>query len=333
MFTTDPFCFDGVRANSKLEKCSTCAECEDLCDALEDILDALHKPDNNTPERLRVINEVQWIALKCSRKSTKLQCQEFKDYITEIERLNQVKVPTATAASKTAKSRKNKRATGSPTPGKGGKKKCSERSLPPNTPSSSRKRNAFDGEDISSDDSSEETETTKIVSPVGASRSGITDNGNAPSNKDYDSDSFTEVTRKRRIASIVIDAGKNATGLLEQLGKHVGAPLEGRFENGKLRVFPKSIVEHRKLQSYIAENKMRSHTFEMSHTQQLKCVIGGLPTDFDHTELMQELRGFGFDPNHISLLKNKKTNTNMPFFLVTLPKNPDIIRVYSILPT
>ncbi|GFW50071.1 hypothetical protein TNCV_2316531 [Trichonephila clavipes] len=104
MFTTDPFYFDAVRANSKLEKCITCAECEDLCDALEDILDTLHKPDNNTPERLRVINEVQWIALKCSRKSPKLQCQEFKDYITEIERLNSVKVPTATVASKTAKS-------------------------------------------------------------------------------------------------------------------------------------------------------------------------------------------------------------------------------------
>ncbi|GFU08620.1 hypothetical protein TNCV_823021 [Trichonephila clavipes] len=122
MFTTDPFCFDAVRANAKLDNCSTCAECEDLCDALEDILDALHKPDNNTPERLRVINEVQWIALKCSRKSTKLQCQEFKDYIKEIERLNTVQVPTATAASKTAKRRKNKRATGSPTPGNVGKR-------------------------------------------------------------------------------------------------------------------------------------------------------------------------------------------------------------------
>ncbi|GFV44640.1 probable RNA-directed DNA polymerase from transposon X-element [Trichonephila clavipes] len=195
---------------------------------------------------------------------------------------------------------------------------------------SCRRRNAFDGEDISSDDSSEETEMTKDVSPAGASRSGITANGNAPSSKDYDSDSFTEVTRKKRIASIVIDAGKNATGLLEQLGKHVGAPLEGRFENGKLRVFPKSIVEHRKLQAYISDNMMRSHTFEMSHTQQLKCVIRGLPTDFDHTELMQELRGFGFDPNHISLLKNKKTNTNMPLFLVTLPKNPDNQGIFNI---
>ncbi|GFT91605.1 hypothetical protein TNCV_1204771 [Trichonephila clavipes] len=144
--------------------------------------------------------------------------------------------------------------------------------LPPNTPSPPVEGETLSmEEDISSDDSSEETEMTKDVSPA---------NGNAPSSKDYDSDSFTEVTRKKRIASIVIDAGKNATGLLEQLGKHVGAPLEGRFENGKLRVFPKSIVEHRKLQAYISDNMMRSHTFEMSHTQQLKCVIRGLPTDF-----------------------------------------------------
>ncbi|GFU15019.1 nucleic-acid-binding protein from transposon X-element [Trichonephila clavipes] len=250
--------------------------------------------------------------------------------LKEIERLNTVQVPTATAASKTAKRRKNKRATGSPTPGNVGKKKCSERSLPPNTPSPPVEGETLSmEEDISSDDSSEETEMTKDVSPAGASRSGITANGNAPSSKDYDSDSFTEVTRKKRIASIVIDAGKNATGLLEQLGKHVGAPLAGRFENGKLRVFPKSIVEHRKLQAYISDNMMRSHTFEMSHTQQLKCVIRGLPTDFDHTELMQELRGFGFDPNHISLLKTRRQNTNMPLFLVTLPKNL-IIREFSI---
>ncbi|GFV45909.1 hypothetical protein TNCV_2322671 [Trichonephila clavipes] len=180
MFTTDPFCFDAVRANSKLEKCSTCAECEDLCDALEDILDALHKPDKNTPERLR-------------RSSVS------------------IKIKSATAASKTAKSRKNKRATGSPTPGKGGKKKCSERSLPPNTPSPPVESETLSmEEDISSDDSSEETQTTKVVSPVGASRSGITDNGNAPSNKDYDSDSFTEVTRKDALPSI--DAGKIQPG-------------------------------------------------------------------------------------------------------------------------
>ncbi|GFT12334.1 integrase catalytic domain-containing protein [Trichonephila clavipes] len=119
--------------------------------------------------------------------------------------LGYVKVPTASAASKTAKRRKNKRATDSPTSGDAGKKKCSERWLPPNTPSPPDEGETLSmEEDISSDDSSEATKMTKDVSPAGASRSGITANGNAPSSKDYDSDSFTEVTRKKRIASIVI---------------------------------------------------------------------------------------------------------------------------------
>ncbi|GFT03598.1 hypothetical protein TNCV_4589591 [Trichonephila clavipes] len=115
---------------------------------------------NPTTTRLRDLGsstEVQWITLKCSRKSTKLQCQEFKDYIKEIERLNTVKVPTATAASKTAK-RKEKQASDlvAPTPGSVGKKKCSERSLPTQHPfPSCRRRKRFRWrKDISSDDSS-----------------------------------------------------------------------------------------------------------------------------------------------------------------------------------
>ncbi|GFW38610.1 probable RNA-directed DNA polymerase from transposon X-element [Trichonephila clavipes] len=53
----------------------------------------------------------------------------------------------------------------------------------------------------------------------------------------------------------------------------------------------------------------------MAHNKQLKVVLRGLPTDFNQEELMSELHSFGFQPNHISLLRNRKTNTNMPLFL------------------
>ncbi|GFS59849.1 nucleic-acid-binding protein from transposon X-element [Trichonephila inaurata madagascariensis] len=71
----------------------------------------------------------------------------------------------------------------------------------------------------------------------------------------------------------------------------------------------------------------------MAHNKQLKVVIRGLPTDFNQEELMSELHAFGFTPNHISLLRNRKTNTNMPLFLVTLPKcpaNQDIFNMKTI---
>ncbi|GFS59789.1 hypothetical protein TNIN_410511 [Trichonephila inaurata madagascariensis] len=69
----------------------------------------------------------------------------------------------------------------------------------------------------------------------------------------------------RRIAPIVIDSLRNATELLDQLGKFCDTPLEGRYENGKLRVFPASAEELRLIQKYISDNKFGSHTFEMAH--------------------------------------------------------------------
>ncbi|GFS63754.1 uncharacterized protein TNCV_1127921 [Trichonephila clavipes] len=99
--------------------------------------------------------------------------------------------------------------------------------------------------------------------------------------------------------------------------------LQGRVENGKLRLFLTSAEEHRIIQKFVSDKKMRSHTFEMAHNKQLKVVLRGLPTDYNQEELMSELHTLGFKPNHISLLRNRKTNTNMPLFSVTLLRNPE----------
>ncbi|GFY79692.1 nucleic-acid-binding protein from transposon X-element [Trichonephila inaurata madagascariensis] len=75
---------------------------------------------------------------------------------------------------------------------------------------------------------------------------------------------------------------------------------------------------------------MRSHTFEMADNKQLKAVIRGLPTDFDQKEIATELKGFGFDPSHISILRNRKTNTNMPLFLVVLKRTQENKEIFHI---
>ncbi|GFV51582.1 nucleic-acid-binding protein from transposon X-element [Trichonephila clavipes] len=75
---------------------------------------------------------------------------------------------------------------------------------------------------------------------------------------------------------------------------------------------------------------MRSHTFEMADNKQLKAVIRGLPTDYDQKEIASELKGFGFEPSHISILRNRKTNTNMPLFLVVLKKNEENKQIFQI---
>ncbi|GFY50924.1 nucleic-acid-binding protein from transposon X-element [Trichonephila inaurata madagascariensis] len=75
---------------------------------------------------------------------------------------------------------------------------------------------------------------------------------------------------------------------------------------------------------------MRSHTFEMADNKQLKAVIRGLPTDFDQKEIATELKGFGFDPSHISILRNRKNNTNMPLFLVVLKRKQENKEIFHI---
>ncbi|GFW98323.1 RNA-directed DNA polymerase from mobile element jockey [Trichonephila clavipes] len=260
LFTLEPLSFNANTANDYIDKCATCVDSEDLCDILEEILDTLSDPDTpNTPERLMLVNLIQWTALKCSRKSIRLQNKEFKDYIRDIERLN--RIPTAPAPTSQPKRKQAKHQTALPRKDVPSKKQAkSERTLPPNTTSRPRIGDA---------------ESSMEEGAPGASK---------------DIDGFTPVGRNdRRLAPIVIDSQNNATELLDQIGKYCDTPLEGRFENGKLRVFPTSAEEHCLIQKYISDNKLRSHALEMAHNKQLKVVLRGLPTDFDQEE--QESKG------------------------------------------
>ncbi|GFX70746.1 nucleic-acid-binding protein from transposon X-element [Trichonephila clavipes] len=336
LFTLEPLTFDAIAANAYLDKCTTCIESEDLCDVLEEILVTLDDPDMpNTPERLRLVNSVQWTALKCSRKSIRLQNKEFKDYIRDIERLN--RVPTAASPTSQPKRKTAKRQPASPSKQTPSKKQAKlERKLPPTSTSPRHIEGAessMEEGETSAEESSDEIASAKPAKPVIAQSSPAAkavESASAPGSSEKD-DGFTFVGRNgRRIAPIVIDSQSNATELLDQLGKFCDTPLEGRFENGKLRVFPASAEEHRLIQKYISDKKLRSHTFEMAHNKQLKVVLRGLPTDFNQEELMSELHSFGFQPNHISLLRNRKTNPNMPLFLVTLPKSPESRGIFNI---
>ncbi|GFY46678.1 RNA-directed DNA polymerase from mobile element jockey [Trichonephila inaurata madagascariensis] len=336
LFSLEPLSFDVAKAYETLDHIAACSECEDFIDALEDIIDTLRKTDGALEDvhKLRLINEVQFVALKVSRKSIRLQNREFEEYIEDIKKLNVQKFPTAPSPSKAKKRSRNKRATVSATPGTVGKKqRANELNRSGNTtptPTAHEDSEAMERDSSSSDESSPETKNTKDTTPIVA-ENGARDSANGKGNLTYTEDEdFTLVSRKKKIASIFIDASQNTTELLNTLSNHRGNTLEGRFENGKLRVFPKTILEHQKLQSFLAAKKMRSHIFEMADNKQLKAVIRGLPTDFDQKEIATELKGFGFDPSHISILRNRKTNTNMPLFLVVLKRTEENKEIFHI---
>ncbi|GFU98368.1 retrovirus-related Pol polyprotein from transposon opus [Trichonephila clavipes] len=192
--------------------------------------------------------EVQSLALKASRKSIRLQNREFKDYIEELKRLNQNNFPTTPSPSK-AKRGTQKRSTTS-VPGtsekkqRAGERQRSGNTTPPPTTAIVEEALSAMEDDSSADESSSEATTTKVTGPIDAQSARVVIANGTGDLTDTEGDDFTVVARKKKVASIVIDASQNTTGLLNTLSEHLGTSLEGRFENGKLRIFPKTIREH-----------------------------------------------------------------------------------------
>ncbi|GFW80280.1 RNA-directed DNA polymerase from mobile element jockey [Trichonephila clavipes] len=302
LFTLEPL---SLMLWQDYDNCTTCAESEDLCGVLDEILFTLEDVDAEaqiTPERLRLVNLVQWAALKCSRSLTRFAAE----------------AATSETPARIASERRSVEEAGEV-----GQKAPTHLHLPRHIEDSS----SMEEGETSAEESSVEIDSAKSGKSVIAQSSPAAkaaESACAPESSQKD-DGFTTVGRNgKRIAPIVIDAQSNATELFTQIGNLCSnTSLQGRFENGKLRVFPTSAEEHRIIQRFVSDKKMRSHTFEMAHNKQLKVVLRGLPTDYNQGEHMSELTTLGFKPNHISLLRNRKTNTNMPLFLVTLLRNPE----------
>ncbi|GFT94732.1 RNA-directed DNA polymerase from mobile element jockey [Trichonephila clavipes] len=132
LFALETMSFDVMAATDLIDNCTTCAESEDLCGVLDEILFTLEDVDAEaqiTPERLRLVNLVQWAALKCSRRSIRLQNAEFKKYIREVELSR--RTPTAASPASQQKRPLAKRQPASPQKDVPSKKQAkSERKLP-----------------------------------------------------------------------------------------------------------------------------------------------------------------------------------------------------------
>ncbi|GFV75896.1 nucleic-acid-binding protein from transposon X-element [Trichonephila clavipes] len=149
----------------------------------------------------------------------------------------------------------------------------------------------------------------------------------------HTSSSTKDTQPKKRTPPIVIDEQYNSPGLLLEISEVVGKKVLGKIVGGKLKVFPEDANAHRKIQNFISVKKLKSHTYEMAGEKQLKTVIRDLPSDFDVDEIIQELGTHNITPEHVSVMRNRKQNKNMPLFLVVsrkCPANQAIFQVTSI---
>ncbi|GFQ65848.1 nucleic-acid-binding protein from transposon X-element [Trichonephila clavata] len=96
-----------------------------------------------------------------------------------------------------------------------------------------------------------------------------------------------------------------------------------KIVGGKLKVFPETIDAHRKIQNFVSVKKLKSHTYELAEEKQLKTVIRGLPSDYDTNEIIQALGELNIVPEHVTVMRNRSKNINMPLFLVVSKKTPE----------
>lgn len=163
LFDIDPLCFNVEKAYIKLDQATTCDACEILCDELEGILKAV---SNSAPgnAKYQLIAEIQWVALKAARKSTKLQNMEFKAYLAGLELAKANAIPSPT------KKTRGKRSNASPINNKGNDKRArggrSRRDTNTAPTSATEGENLSDGmeEGNTSDGSSSDESSTPLPS-------------------------------------------------------------------------------------------------------------------------------------------------------------------------
>ncbi|GFS63762.1 hypothetical protein TNCV_1127981 [Trichonephila clavipes] len=239
LFTLEPLSFDVMAATDFIDNCTTCTESEDLCGILDEILYTLEDVDaeiNSTPK-----------------------CGVQKD-IREVELSK--RTPTAASPASQQKRLQAKRQPASPQKDVPSKNQAKSERKRPRTSTSPRHiedSSSMEEGETSAEESSVEIESAKPAKWVIAQSSPAAkaaESAGAPELNKKD-DGFTSVGRNgKRIAPIVIDAQSNATELLTQIGNLCNnTSLQGRFENGKLRVFPTSAEEHRIIQKFVSDKK------------------------------------------------------------------------------
>ncbi|GBM54990.1 Nucleic-acid-binding protein from transposon X-element [Araneus ventricosus] len=142
------------------------------------------------------------------------------------------------------------------------------------------------------------------------------------------------IAKKRQyVPPIIIDNPTNTTQLIKSFNELTIKPVEGRMiSRDRFKVLGGRRGGGRIEQSKNQSRKTTSnpHTFELDEERQLKVVIRSLPSDYPSQDILDTLKSFQFKPTQCHPLKHRKTNTNMPLFLVTLPKSADSKEIFQL---
>ncbi|GFQ72388.1 nucleic-acid-binding protein from transposon X-element [Trichonephila clavata] len=283
--------FNVNEASLKVDSLTTSDECSDFCAALEDLLFQFNA-NNSAQLGLEELRAINSISWICIRCSRKTVTLLAAEFKEQILAL-------------------------------GAKK---EESKPALAPVESSDIEVDDSEDVVDEPTSVIADHTPTAPVAQLAPTSVITNQPATSSSDVDQ----AVIKPKRVPPIVIDEQYNTPGLLADLSGHIGTKLMGKIVGGKLKVFPETIDAHRKIQNFVSVKKLKSHTYELAEEKQLKTVIRGLPSDYDTNEIIQALGELNIVPEHVTVMRNRSKNINMPLFLVVSKKTPENQKIFKV---
>ncbi|GFX52813.1 nucleic-acid-binding protein from transposon X-element [Trichonephila clavipes] len=351
--------FNVSNARVRLNELYTSQECNDFCEKLEELI--FNSCNNNESvlglEELKLVNNISWLCIKSARKANLLLAKEHHEVLKAIA-ANQSPSPVPTPSKSSSGIEvsndfstpvKCKRTYKSPNKGTAKKSKPSEEVIALSNSYSAIAPIEVDVEDLSITEDNVVDTAPGTEEEVSTPQAPVEDPSNidmiekeqenldepplADDASGHTSSSTKDIQPKKRTPPIVIDEQYNTPGLLLEISEVVGKKVMGKIVGGKLKVFPEDSEAHRKIQNFISVKKLKSHTYEMAGEKQLQSVIRGLPSDFDVDEIIQELGTHNITPEHVSVMRNRKQNRNMPLFLVVsrkCPANQAIFQITSI---
>ncbi|GFU16772.1 nucleic-acid-binding protein from transposon X-element [Nephila pilipes] len=138
------------------------------------------------------------------------------------------------------------------------------------------------------------------------------------------------IPRRQMAPPIIIDNIKNGTTPLKSMQAVTKTKLTAKLTGTSLRIYPQTAHAYHKIRHYIDEQKLQAHTYMLPEEKKIKAVIRGMPIDMPPTEIAEELLEKNITAEEVHIMTNKMTGLPMPLFLVTLNKNPDNQKIFSI---
>ncbi|GFS72847.1 nucleic-acid-binding protein from transposon X-element [Nephila pilipes] len=145
-----------------------------------------------------------------------------------------------------------------------------------------------------------------------------------------DEDVTTPPPKKQYAPPITIDNIQNSTTLLKKLKNLTQLNLTGKLIGSSLRVYPQTAAAYHQIRSFISQENLQHYTYQLPEDKMIRAVIRGMPIDTPVQEILQDLDELNIHAEECHIMTNKRNDTPMPLFLVTLKKTDENKEIFNL---